>query len=115
MSIQRFEGNGRLSKAVVCNGVLYLCGQTGDPAADIKSQTGEILLRIEKLLEQYGSDKNHLLTANIYLGDIRMFDAFNSVWDAWIENGHEPTRTCVEARAAAPGKLVEVTVSAALK
>ncbi|WP_434797773.1 hypothetical protein [Terrisporobacter vanillatitrophus] len=28
MSIQRFEGNGRMSKAVVFNNTIYLCGQT---------------------------------------------------------------------------------------
>ena len=28
MSIQRYEGNGRMSKAVVFNNTIYLCGQT---------------------------------------------------------------------------------------
>ena len=115
MSIQRFDGNGRMSKAVIHNGVLYLCGQTGTPGDDIKGQTKEILERIEKLLEKYGSNKNLLLVAEVYLSDMRLFDDFNSVWDTWIEKGNEPTRTCVEARASSPHKFVEVTVRAALK
>lgn len=115
MEIKRYGGTGRMSKAVAYQGVLYLCGQTGNAEDDIRTQTRDILERIEGLLKEYGSDKRLLLTAQVFLGDIRLFDVFNEVWDSWVIPGCEPTRFCVEACAASACKQVEVVVTAALK
>ena len=46
-----FEGNGRMSKVVKHNGVLYLCGQTGTPGNNMKEQTAEVLKKVEDLLD----------------------------------------------------------------
>jgi len=115
MTIQRYEGNGRMSKAVVHNDIIYLCGQVGNTEGDIKEQTRETLEKVEKFLVQYGSDKDHILSAVIHLKDIGLFSEMNQVWDNWIQNGSEPARTCVEAKLASEKLLVEVTVIAALK
>ena len=109
MEIKRYEGTGRMSKAVVHNGTVYLCGQTaGSDAFDVKEQTAAVLLKIEDLLNKYGSDKNQILSATIYLKEISLFQDMNEVWDAWVENGHEPARACVEAKMAAENILVEI-------
>ena len=115
MSIERFEGTGRMSRAVRHNGVLYLCGQTSREGGDVQAQTRDVLAKIEELLHKYGSDKNHLLTATIYLKDMGDFAAMNEVWDAWVVDGNEPTRACVKAELASPSILVEIVVSAAVK
>lgn len=113
LTIERYEGNGRMSRAVVHNNTMYLCGQTSR-AEGAAAQTTEILNKIEDLLLDYGSDKQHILSATIYLKDISLFGEMNSVWDAWIEKGHEPARACVEAKLAAPELLVEISIIAAL-
>ncbi|WP_409228194.1 RidA family protein [Gudongella sp. SC589] len=116
MEIKRYEGTGRMSKAVVHNGTVYLCGQTaGSDSLDVKEQTAGVLLKIEELLNKYGSDKNHILSAIIYLKDIGLFKDMNQVWDAWVEDGHEPARACVEAKMAAENILVEISIVAAEK
>lgn len=116
MELNRYEGNGRMSKAVVYNDTVYLCGQTaGSDTMDVKEQTKAVLDRIEGLLEKYGSDKKHVLSTLIHLKDIKDFDDMNSVWDAWVEDGFEPARTTVEAKLCYENILVEVTVVAALK
>lgn len=115
MSIERFEGNGRMSKAVRCGGVLYLCGQTSREGGDVQSQTRAVLAKIDELLEKYGSDRDNLLTATVYLKDMADFAAMNEVWDAWVKDGSEPTRACVRAELASPSVLVEIVVSAAVK
>lgn len=115
MAIKRYEGNGRMSKAVVRKGVIYLSGQVGSGSGDIQAQTWETLKKVEALLETYGSDKEHMLSAVIHLKDITHFSAMNEVWDAWIPEGFEPARTCVEANLAGENLLVEVTVTAAVK
>ena len=114
MEIKRYEGTGRMSRAVVHNNTVYLCGQT-HAEGDVKEQTAEVLKKIEDLLNKYGSDKNHILSANINLRDMKDFADLNSVWDAWIEDGNEPAGACVEARMARESLLVEITIVAAVK
>ena len=114
MEIQRYEGTGRMSRAVVHNNTVYLCGQTHGEG-DIKEQTKMVLQKIEDLLNKYGSDKNHILSVTIYVKDMKDFADMNSVWDAWVTPGFEPARACVEARMARESLLVEMTVTAAVK
>ncbi len=116
MTIKRYEGTGRMSRAVVHNDTVYLCGQTcGEENTDVKEQTEVVLQKIENLLNQYGSDKKHILSTTIYLKNIEDFREMNEVWDSWVEEGFEPARACVEARMAREDLLVEMTVVAALK
>lgn len=114
MEINRYENNGRMSRAVVHNNTVYLCGQT-HAEGDVKEQTSAILTKIEDLLNKYGSDKMHMLSVTIYLRDIKDFADMNSVWDSWVEKGFEPARACVEARLARECLLVEMSVTAAVK
>ena len=115
MEIKRFENNGRMSKAVVHNNTLYLCGQV-HAQGDVKEQTSAILNSIEELLNKYGSDKKSILSATIYLKDIMNdFADMNSVWDEWVVDGYEPSRACVEAKLARDCLLVEIVVVAAIK
>lgn len=114
MQINRYENNGRMSRAVVHNNTIYLCGQT-HAEGDVKEQTAAILAKIEDLLNKYGSDKMHILSVTIYLRDIKDFADMNTVWDAWVAKGFEPARACVEARLARECLLVEMSVTAAVK
>ena len=77
-------------------------------------QTRQILAGIDALLAEVGSDQSKLLQVAVWLTSMSNYDAFNSVWDAWIGSGQAPARACVEARLARPGWLVEVLVVAAL-
>lgn len=116
MEIKRYEGTGRMSRAVVHNETIYLCGQTcGEADKDVKEQTKEVLKKVEDLLNKYGSDKRHILSTTIYLKDIALFKDMNEVWDAWVEDGFEPARACVEAKMAREEILVELSVVAAVK
>ena len=114
MSIQRFEGNGRMSNVVINNNVMYLSGQVC-AEGDIKEQTAGVLEKVENLLNKYGSDKEHILSVTIYLKDMKNFADMNSVYDAWTVNGYEPARACVEAKMAREQLLVEMSVVAAVK
>ena len=114
MEIKRYENNGRMSSVVVHNNTLYLSGQV-HAEGDVKEQTAGVLSKIETLLEKYNSDKNHILSATIYLKTMDDFADMNSVWDNWTEDGHEPARACVEAKMARECILVEISVVAATK
>lgn len=113
MSIERQETKQRMSRIVKHNGTIYLCGQVcADASKDIREQTQTMLDKVDALL-QAGSDRQHMLSATVYLRDMKDFAAMNEVWDAWVPEGHAPARACVEARMARPELLVEVSVTAA--
>ena len=116
MSIERLETAQRMSRIVKHNGTIYLCGQVAaDASKDITEQTQTMLDKVDTLLEQAGSDKAHMLSATIYVRDMKDFAAMNAVWDAWVPQGHAPARACVEARMARAELLVEISVIAAEK
>ena len=114
-SIERLETGPRMSQAVIHNGVVYLAGQVADDAkgATVTAQTENILKKIGALLKAAGTDKSKMLSARVWLTDMRKFDEMNKVWDAWVVPGHTPTRVCVEAKLAAPEYTVEILVIAA--
>jgi len=67
------------------------------------------------MLDLAGTDKQHLLSATIYLNDIEAhFAGMNSVWDQWLPKGAAPARATVEAKMAKPSILVEISIVAAL-
>ena len=114
--IERQETGQRMSRIVKHNGTVYLCGQVcADATQGITEQTQTMLDKVEHLLEQAGSDKEHMLSATIYIKDMKDFAEMNAVWDNWVPAGHAPARACVEASMAREALLVEISVVAAVK
>lgn len=112
--VRKGTENVRMSKIVEHNGTIYLCGQVAkDATAGIKEQTATTIEKVEDLLKEAGSDKEHMLSVTVYIRDMSDFAAMNEVWDAWVVQGSQPARACVEARMARPELLVEMTVTAA--
>jgi enamine deaminase RidA (YjgF/YER057c/UK114 family) len=112
--IERREPKARMSRIVKHNGVIYLCGQVcKDATQDITEQTRSMLEKVDLLLTQAGSDREHILSATIYVKDMSYFAGMNAVWDAWVPEGHAPARACVAAKMARDELLVEISVVAA--
>lgn len=113
--IQRQYTNQRMSKVVIHNDTVYLCGQVGVRGTSVAEQTEEALKRVESLLIEAGSDCKHVLQTIVWLADMKDFDEMNGVWDKWFEEGYAPARACGEAKLASPELKVELIVTAALK
>ena len=78
MSIQRQETKQRMSRIVIHNDTVYLCGQVGkDSTKDIAEQTETMLEKVDELLLQAGSDREHMLSATVYVRDMKDFAAMN--------------------------------------
>ena len=115
MTVQRHNVGKRLSEIVVHNGVAYLAGEVPDDGTkDITGQTEEVLAKIDKLLKQVGSDKSKLLSAQIFLPDMKDFAGMNAVWEKWVLPGQTPARATVEAKLANPAYKVEIMCIAAI-
>ena len=108
-------GGARMSQIVVHGDTVYLAGQVAQDAAGEPAgvQMADILERIDGLLAEAGSGKSKILSATIWLADMRDFDAINEKWDAWVPEGEAPARACVEAKLAFTKYSVEVGVIAA--
>ena len=114
MTISRIQTNPRLSAAVTFGELVFLSGQVPGDATDAAGQTRQVLEKIDALLAEAGSDKDHLLSATIYLKDIGGdFAAMNDVWSAWLSPGQAPSRTTLQAELARPQVRVEISVIAA--
>lgn len=113
---KRPRDNPRMSQIVIHDGRVYLAGLVarGAPRAPVAEQTADILRQIDEMLAEAGTSKAKLLTAQIWLTDIREFAAMNGVWNSWIDPNGAPARACVEARLASPDYAVEIMVTAAV-
>ncbi|MGI9521992.1 MAG: RidA family protein [Hyphomicrobiaceae bacterium] len=113
MSIVRHEPSAIFNKVVEANGFVFTSGIVADDLSqDAKGQTKQILVEIERLLTVCGTKKSNIVSAMIWLTDIRNRDGMNEEWIAWTGGENLPTRACVEARLATPDMLVEIAVTA---
>ena len=114
MSIKRHEPSKIYSKVVEANGFVFTAGIVAeDVKQDAKGQTQQILREIDRLLKIGGSDKSKLVSATIWVTDIRNREAMNEAWNAWTGGDNLPGRACVQATLADPRMLVEIAVVAA--
>ena len=114
MSITRHDPSSILSQAVTYGDTVYLAGIVAkNLETDIKGQTKEVLAEIDRLLAKCGSSKSKILTAVIWVTDIRNRAPMNEVWTEWVDKKNLPARACVEAALADPNALVEIMVTAA--
>jgi enamine deaminase RidA (YjgF/YER057c/UK114 family) len=119
MTIERRGVGKRLSDLVIYapppgGRLVYLAGQVAeDPKQGISEQVQSVLSQIDKLLDEAATDKQHILSATIYLADMSDYAAMNAVWDAWVPQGETPARATVEAKLARPDYKVEIQIVAA--
>lgn len=111
--IQRHGITRRWSDAVVHNGVAHFVEVADGPSQDMRSQVAQILAQIDTRLALVGSDRTRLLQVQIYVTDLQNTPVLNELWDAWVPDGHAPSRACVQAGLAA-GYLVEMVITAAV-
>lgn len=114
-NIIKLDSNDTLSEIAIHNGVVYLAGQVPDnDDLDIVGQTREVLNNIDKALAKAGTDKSKLLTAQVFIKDLKDFEQFNSEYTAWMAGITPPTRATVQANLVNPNWLVEIVVTAAI-
>ena len=89
-------------------------GPVADEAVpSVAEQTRQVLAKIDRLLAETGRDKTKVISANVWLADIRSFEEMNKVWDEWVAPQNAPARATVEAALARLPDLVEIAVVAA--
>ena len=114
MPITRRELEPILANVVETGAFIYIAGAIADDTSlDIAGQARQAFADVDRYLAMCGSDKSKILSATIWVADIRLRDAFNEVWLGWVDPHNLPARACIEAKMADPRCLVEIAFVAA--
>lgn len=118
MNIHSSYTNVLMSQVLMHQDKVYLTGRFADTSPlgnDLSVQAGNTLAAIETLLTEAGSDKTRLLSATIYLKDIKTdLETMDRIWGQWLPEGAAPIRAILEAKQVEPNILVEIAMTAAL-
>lgn len=90
-----------------------VCIIAPDCTTGIVGQTQQILQMFDDYLAEAGTDKAHLLTAEIWLKNMVDIDAVNAIWREWLGNAGRPAVSLVRADMAQPEMLIEIRITAA--
>ena len=112
---------GHYSQAVVYGGLVYISGQvatnpaTGEPqTTSIEAQTEQALQNVQAILQAADSDLERVLKMTIYISDISLWDAVNTVY-AKIMGSTRPARAIVPVKELGKGLLIEIEAIAAIR
>jgi len=107
---------GPYSPGVIVGNLVFVSGQagrepvTGRLAADVESQTEQVLRNISTILEAAGSGLQHVVRCGVFLVDMKEFPKMNEVY-ARAFGAHRPARTTVEV-SGLPGDGLRVEIDA---
>jgi 2-iminobutanoate/2-iminopropanoate deaminase len=102
------EGMPLFSSAVSLGNLLFIAGKGAHFEGDIRAHTKFVLDEIEAELKNAGSSMEKVLKVNVYLNDLKDYDAMNEVYRGRF-GAEPPVRTTVAPAGGVPGKsLVEI-------
>lgn len=100
------------SGAVSYGNLLFIAGKGAHFEGDIKAHTKHVLDEVEKELVNAGSSMEKVLKCNVYLNDLKDYQAMNEVFRGRF-GSEPPVRTTIAAAGGIPGNsLVEIDVIA---
>ena len=100
------------SGAVSYGNLLFIAGKGAHFPGDIKAHTKHVLDEIQKELERAASSMEKVLKCNVYLNDLKDYQAMNEVFKGRF-GAEPPVRTTIAAAGGIPGdSLVEIDVIA---
>jgi enamine deaminase RidA (YjgF/YER057c/UK114 family) len=113
-TIKRHHPGPTLCRAVEYGNLVFVAGTTADnKAGNAQAQTAEILKKIDGFLQECGTDKSKILSANVWVADMNEKPLMDAAWLAWVDPNNKPVRACVEAKLGSADTRVEIMVTAA--
>ena len=112
--ITRFPGlTPTRSRAVAHDDLVLTVAVAPDPVTpSMYEQTVKALARIDESLAMCGTGKSKILSAIVYIADMKRKSEMNRAWDEWVDSGNPPMRACIGVELEAP-HIVEIVVTAA--
>ena len=113
MEILRYDTGATMSRVTEVNGLLFFSGHVAAQGETMEEQANALFARFDELFAQFGTHKDRMVMATIYMPDIAQKEEFNAVWDKWITPGCAPARACVQAGLGDTPYRMEISVIAA--
>ena len=91
---------GPYSQAIIAGDFVFVAGQrpqnpvNGFISDNIQDQTKQCIKNIEAILTEAGSSLNQIVRSDVYLSDIKNFDAMNKIYSAMMPKPF-PSRTTI--------------------
>lgn len=106
----------RVGQFITIGGTAGFDPATGELAGpDVYAQTVQILKSFQVMLESVGSDLEHVVHVNVFLKDMRDFEAMNRAYVA-VLGSHRPARTVIGVNELPkPGILLTMNLTAVTK
>ena len=102
-----------LGSLLITSGQLPLDPATGAFPEGIAAQTRQSLTNVKAILEEAGTDMEHVVKTTVFLSDMNDFGAMNEVYATFFQEGSYPARSAVEVARLPKDALVEIEVIAA--
>ena len=101
------------SRAVVHGDLVFTVAVAPDPVSpSMYEQSIKALARIDESLALCGTDKSRILSAIVYIADMKRKPEMNRAWDGWVDMKNPPMRACIGVELEPP-HIVEIVVTAA--
>lgn len=111
---------GPYSQAIVLNNILFSSGQIpADPetgaivGSDITGQAEQVMKNVKAILDEAGTDFEHVVKTTCFLSDMADFAEFNKVYEKYFVS--KPARSCVAVKTLPKNALCEVEVLAEIQ
>ena len=100
-------------RAVINGNLVFFFAVAQDKVASMYEQTRLALADADATLAEAGTDKSRILSAMVYVSDMKQKEEMNKAWDEWADIANPPMRACVGATLA-DASLVEMVFTAAI-
>jgi enamine deaminase RidA (YjgF/YER057c/UK114 family) len=111
--IARLAGSTPTRSSAVSHGdLVFTVSVSPDPVSpSMYEQSVAALARLDESLAACGSDKSRILSAIVYITDIKRKAEMNRAWDEWCDRKNPPMRACIGVDLEPP-HIVEIVVTA---
>lgn len=99
------------SRAVSHDGLVFTVATAANKSPSMYEQTKDTLARIDRNLADAGTSKSRILSATVYIADIKLKGEMNRAWDEWVDRTNPPQRACLGV-ALEGDDLVEIVLTA---
>ena len=111
---------GPYSAGVAAGGLLFVSGQLpvnaeGQFPLGIKAQAAQCIENLKAVLENGGSDLQHVVKTTVFLRSINDFGAVNEVYATYFDGAVLPARSCVQVAALPKDAPLEIEAIALTK
>lgn len=106
----------KVGQFITIGGTAAFDPATGELAGtDVATQTTRILTSFRTMLQSVGSDLDHIIHVNVFLRDMRDFDAMNHAY-VQVMGDHRPARTVIGVKELpTPGLRLTMNLTAVVR